>query len=71
MSREYRVEPRVPLVAEVANRKQFAPGELGTERMLIGSIGNEISLPASPGVAMAPNVLSNVASRKSRRIGSR
>jgi hypothetical protein len=48
MGRAHRVEPRVLLVAEVANRKQFAPGELGRKQMLIGSIGNKISIHASP-----------------------
>lgn len=51
MSRASRVETRLLLVAERANRGRTAPGGLATERALIGPIGNENNLRCSPGVA--------------------
>lgn len=49
MSRACRVETRVHLVAEVANRKASVPGGLSTQLALIGSIGNKNRLHCSPG----------------------
>lgn len=71
MSRACRVETRVHLVAEVANRALSAPDGLGPKRALIGLVGKENSrLRCSLAIAMASNVIWSVAFRKSRRIDS-